>query len=148
MSHNRKFRRMMLVAAAMVAGSPTVALAMPMDYSPAAGAQPATSAASSASVDLRSPDARDAASGVTASVAGDDLRSPDTRDFAAGIDVGGVSVPQPAVHVVAVHHNDFSWGDAGIGAGGAITLMLLITGGVVLATHRRQRSTGPSPLAG
>jgi hypothetical protein len=47
---------------------------------------------------------------------------------------GGPSV------VLAPASNGFDWGDAGIGAGGALGLMLAATGGTLLLAHRRTQS--------
>ena len=79
-----------------------------------------------------------------------DLRSPDTRDVANGR--GPQFVQTPLVHIVATGSSahGFDWGDAGIGAGGAIALVLLALGSAMLVTHRRGEhlhSSGPSALA-
>jgi hypothetical protein len=80
--------------------------------------------------DLRSPDARDAASGPV-----QDLRTPDTRDLATRGPIQQRSIPAP--RIVAVSPGGFDWGDAGVGAGGALGLVLIVTGtGAVLARRR------------
>lgn len=80
-----------------------------------------------------------------------DLRSPDTRDVADGRGPQTFA-PPTVVRIVptGTGAHGFDWGDAGIGAGGAIALVLLAIGSVMLLTHRRPehlRSSGPSVLA-
>ncbi len=98
--------------------------------------------------DLRSPDTRDAAR--TSSLAGttstprQDLRSPDTRDDSEGRgthtapNVMIVKVPEPAPA-----DGSIDWGDAGIGAGGLLGLVLLAAGGSLAVVHRRQAHAMP-----
>lgn len=89
--------------------------------------------------DLRTPDARDAASvGQTPP----DLRSADARDAAAGR--GTFSAPQ--VTVIKVPQSTPSaggmdWGDAGIGAGAILALIALGVGGSIAVVRRRHAST-------
>lgn len=86
--------------------------------------------------DLRSPDTRDAAE--RALLVRSDLRSPDTRDAAERIDAA-----QPAVvQTIVSRPGDFDWGDAGIGAAGALGLVALAvavgalaSGGLVVRTR-------------
>jgi hypothetical protein len=103
-------------------------------------------------LDLRSPDARDAAR--TGSLAGttstprQDLRSPDTRDYAEGRgtfnapEVTIVKLAQPAP--APAGDGGIDWGDVGIGAGGALGLALLALGGTFAVVQRRQ---GARPMA-
>jgi hypothetical protein len=103
---------------------------------------PATALASN---DLRSPDARDPF--VAPATATPDLRSPDARDAAAGRSAAG----SPSVLVVTVpQHRSTSggmdWGDAGIGAGGAVAVLVL-TGGAALALQRRRHATSARTAA-
>jgi hypothetical protein len=82
--------------------------------------------------DLRNPDTRDVAK------AGQfDLRNPDTREMAeaggAAPEVTVVRVPQP----VPAADTGLDWGDAGIGAGGMLGLVLLAAAGILAAAHRR-----------
>jgi hypothetical protein len=84
--------------------------------------------------DLRSPDARDP---FTAPASATDLRAPDTRDAADGRSASG----SPSVLVVRLgQHRSASsgmdWGDAGIGAGGAL-VVLALAGGTVAVQRRR-----------
>lgn len=112
---------------------------------PAGQAQPAAMHASVAQAtagaqtkqDLRSPDARDAATPTRST---QDLRSPDAVDAAAGRgtfsapDVVVVKLeepqPQPAV-------DGLDWGDAGIGAGVLVALGLIALGGTLVVSQRR-----------
>jgi hypothetical protein len=90
--------------------------------------------------DLRSPDARDLSTPATQSA---DLRAPDTRDAAAGRS----AAQSPSVMVVklpAPSHpgGGLDWGDAGIGASGALIVLTLSAGGAVAVQRRRHvRST-------
>ena len=80
--------------------------------------------------DLRSPDARDAASGPV-----QDLRTPDTRDLATRGALPQRSIPAP--RIVEISPGGFDWGDAGVGAGGALGLVLLVTGTGAALVRRR-----------
>ncbi|MGZ4276192.1 MAG: hypothetical protein ACXVFN_07030 [Solirubrobacteraceae bacterium] len=66
-----------------------------------------------------------------------DLRSPDAQDAARGV--------SPRDTVVTVSHpsaNDgFHWGDAGAGAGGAAAILLMTGGGLMFLRHRRSSTT-------
>jgi hypothetical protein len=68
-----------------------------------------------------------------------DLRSPDARDTASGR--GTFTVPRVTVVKVAqpsqFTSGGFDWGDAGIGAGGVLALVLIAVGGSLVVTHRR-----------
>jgi hypothetical protein len=69
-----------------------------------------------------------------------DLRSPDARDAAASRTIGTIrpaTVQSPAGG--GSPSSGFDWGDAGIGAGGTVGLLLLGIGGTVLVGHRRPR---------
>jgi hypothetical protein len=77
---------------------------------------------------------------------GQDLRSPDSRDAAEGRgtfnspDVTVVRLPaQPAPAAEGV-----DWLDAGVGAGGAVVVILLSAGGAYAVAHRRR---GPGSRA-
>jgi hypothetical protein len=87
-----------------------------------------------AKVDLRSPDAVD---GITKpEPTGIDLRTPDAQ---VGVrDVTDVA-PVRGTRVVVVPQPGFEWGDAAIGAG-AILALVLAGGGLVL-TVRQRRTT-------
>jgi hypothetical protein len=91
--------------------------------------------AATAAQDLRSPDTRDAAQASTRVRPAQDLRSPDTRDVATG---GGVTQrPIPAPRIVQVTPGGFDWGDAGVGAGGTLGLVLIVTGTGATLIRRR-----------
>jgi hypothetical protein len=69
-------------------------------------------------------------------------RPADFRDQSPAAPKSHVAVQPVAVQppVQVVHVSDtggFDWGDAGIGAGGALAAVLLILGGVTLIGHRR-----------
>jgi hypothetical protein len=92
--------------------------------------------------DLRSADARDAAQAAEARQDQrlQDLRSADARDAAEGRG----TFKAPEVTVVKVTEaspasGGLDWGDAGIGAGGLLALILLGLGGALAVVHHRQR---------
>jgi hypothetical protein len=89
--------------------------------------------------DLRSPDSQDGHRSAPALV---DHRSPDTVDLASG----RVVVPEPVVSITS-KQTGFDWGDAGIGAGGALALVLLALGATMIATHRRRGVKPPRAVA-
>lgn len=98
--------------------------------------------AGAARVDLRSPDTRDAGAAIKTTSPKSlarDLRSPDARDWAAG-DLPGRSPDTIAITVV--RPGGFDWADAGIGAGAALGLVMLLGGASVLVRHAR---TEPRP---
>jgi hypothetical protein len=93
-----------------------------------------TPAGAFAGQDLRSPDARD----LSAPAATPDLRSPDAVDAADGRSASQA----PSVMVVRLpgpSHagRGMDWGDAGIGAGGALAVLALSAGGAVVVQRRR-----------
>jgi hypothetical protein len=80
--------------------------------------------------DLRSPDARDAATrGTTVQ---QDLRSPDARDAANPARPVVVTLP-------AAPDPGFAWDSAAIGALAGAGLLISVAGGGVLVTRRRPR---------
>jgi hypothetical protein len=97
----------------------------------------APAAAAQTSQDLRSPDARDAATQVQPAP---DLRSPDAQDAAEGR--GAWNTPQVTVLKISrpqvSSSSGFDWTDAGIGAGGALGLVLLAVGGTLVVAHGRR----------
>src|SRR5215210_8472204 len=104
---------------------------------PAAVARPA---------DFRSPDARDAA--IQQDQPPQDLRTPDARDQAAGRgtftapEVTVVKVAEPAP---AATGGGLDWGDAGLGAGGMLGLVLVGVASVLAVVHRRKGSRHGRP---
>jgi hypothetical protein len=100
-------------------------------------------AAAQAQQDLRSPDARDAAITGAARVpaAGQDLRSPDARDAATNPRSTTIRA-EPITRIVKITSDQFEWGDAAIGAAGALTLMLVLAGATVAWTRHRHAATG------
>jgi hypothetical protein len=112
------------------------------DYAPAETPSVVTAAAQP---DLRSPDARDAARAAQErqTQPRQDLRSPDASDAANGRgtfsapDVTVVKLTEPSPPSAGL-----DWGDAGIGAGGMLGVILLALGSTLAVTHRRQSGTG------
>jgi hypothetical protein len=81
--------------------------------------------------DWRSPDARDAGQ---PKVVIQDLRSPDARDVAD-------HRPVVAARVIDVSSGGFDWGDAAIGAGGTVGIVLVLAGAGLTVTRRRATRT-------
>ena len=77
-----------------------------------------------------------------------DRRSPDARDVADGRGAWNsppvtiVKVPQPAPS-----SGGLDWGDAGIGAGAVVGLMLLALGSALASVHRRHGGREPKRSA-
>jgi hypothetical protein len=109
--------------------------------------------AAAAQQDLRNPDRRATeialaqeqyygSFGDGAGKAAQDLRSPDARDYADGRgtssapDVTVVKVAEPSAPT-APAGGGLDWGDAGIGAGIALGVMLMGLAGVLGIVHRR-----------
>jgi hypothetical protein len=95
-------------------------------------------AAAAPPADLRSPDVRDVAARTTVPAPAADLRSPDARDAAAGRD----TTTAPTVMVVGVPHvvaagDGMDWTDAGIGAGGALALVVAALAAAFVLGRRR-----------
>jgi hypothetical protein len=59
-------------------------------------------------------------------------------------DVGTTTQPAPAQVVQVTPSGGFDWGDAGIGAAGAIGLTMLAMGGVGIARHRGRHAHRPT----
>jgi hypothetical protein len=105
----------------------------------------AASTASANTVDLRSRPGTSSLAGTT-SAPRQDLRSPDTRDYAEGR--GTFSAPEVTVVKVAEPAPPgagIDWGDAGIGAGSMLGLILLALGSGLAVVHRRQSAAAGQP---
>ena len=61
-------------------------------------------------------------------------------EVVSGGGYGQPTAPATVVRVVSAS-DGFDWGDAGIGAGGALALMTLLVGGTLGATNIRRRAT-------
>jgi hypothetical protein len=79
------------------------------------------------------------------SASSNDLRSPDA--IAAAADPRTRTYASPEV-VKLSSDSGFDWGDAGIGAGGALAVVALAGGGLVLVSRRRTTHPRVSPTAG
>jgi len=93
--------------------------------------------------DVRSPDAVSAGQKPTGPVV--DMRTPDAKDHGEGR--GTFSAPDVTVVKVVdpvPTSTGFDWGDAGIGAGGLLGLILLGLGGTAAVAHRKAT---PRPTA-
>ena len=89
--------------------------------------------------DLRSADARDSKPVVSqSSQVAQDYRSADTRDVAAGRGIPEVTVVKVA-QPTASPSSGLDWGDAGIGAGFLLGLILLGLGTTQVVMHRKHR---------
>jgi uncharacterized iron-regulated membrane protein len=96
-----------------------------------------------ASQDLRSPDARDAATigGARVPAASQDLRSPDARDAATNPQSTTVRA-EPPTRIVKITPDHFEWGDAAIGAAGMLALLLVLAGSTMAWTRHRHTAAG------
>jgi hypothetical protein len=98
----------------------------------------AASPAAAQEQDLRAPDTKDAAECGSITQCGQrspDLRTPDAIDAASP-----TTTPTPSrVRIVEVPSHGFEWGDAGIGAAGALAVIAL-GAGVGMAGAQRRRS--------
>jgi hypothetical protein len=77
---------------------------------------------------------------ATAPVTGHDVRTIDARDAADAPGGAVTRVTAPATPAPA-SSSDFEWGDAAIGAGSAIGLVLVLAGGVAVISRRRTPAT-------
>ena len=75
------------------------------------------------------------------SASSNDLRSPDA--IAAAADPRTRTYASPTV-VKLSSDSGFDWGDAGIGAGGALAVVALAGGGLLLVSRRRTSNSGVS----
>ena len=95
-------------------------------------------AASAADVDLRNPDSRSAAIASERADTYLDLRNPDSRGPAVEVETAVPETPSP-VEAQATS-SGFDWGDAGIGAGAVLGLLLIGISVVFTVSHRRNRA--------
>jgi hypothetical protein len=100
--------------------------------------------AASAQQDFSSPDARDARPISHPPIAAVDVRSPDAKDAAANASLRSYRAP---IVVEMRSSSGFDWGDAGIGAGGMLALVAIAAGGTFVVTRRRQGRADVSPAA-
>ena len=143
MNHHRLTRSTALGLVLAALAVPTAA-AMPVDpVSPSQTSGPAGTASPTPSQDLRNPDNVDPAASPW-----QDLRAPDVRDAAEGRGtftapaVTVVEAPEPAPAV----SDRIEWGDAGIGAGALLGLIVLSLGGTMaVARHRRGGAARSGP---
>jgi hypothetical protein len=134
--HSKKINRTTATALAVAVlagtiGVPAVSARMPADRVPTGGWPDMHASTAQALADahkrqdLRSADARDAAAG---------------RGTFSAPDVEVVTLPKSSVQPGA--SDGLDWTDAGIGAGGALTMVLLAAGGAIAVGHRRRAGTG------
>lgn len=126
---NRRFTRTATLALTLCAFAATPAAAAPQDHISSAN-PPVTADELGETQNLQSPDARDAAEG---------------RGTWNAPDVTVVRVAEPSTSPSA---DGLDWGDAGIGAGGLLGLILLGTGGALLVVHRRNGDRGQPATTG
>ena len=125
---NHRFARTATLALALCAIAATPAAAAPQDHIPGAN-PPETADELGETQNFQSPDTRDAAEG---------------RGTFNAPDVTVVRVAEPSTSP----SDGLDWGDAGIGAGGVLGLILLGTGGALLVVHRRHGDRGQPATAG
>jgi hypothetical protein len=132
--HHRRIAPAIALALALATAAPASAR---FDLNPAAGADsPSTSAHTNLCSEVCS------ASGYTAHNTGAALpHDPRSRAVAlAGAGHVSATTPRPTTVRVVTTKNDFDWGDAGIGAGGAIALMTLLGGAAFAMSSGRRRA--------
>jgi hypothetical protein len=123
MKHRRISRILMLSLTVAAVSAPTaMAVQHDLRYS-----MQTSSLAGTPGIDHRTPDAQDAAAGRAISTA-------------PKVTVVKVSQPTPS-------STGLDWGDAGIGAGAVLVLMLLTLGSGLAIGHRRQGARGPRTVA-
>lgn len=125
---NHRFARTATLALALCAIAATPAAAAPQDHVPGAN-PPETADELGETQNFQSPDTRDAAEG---------------RGTFNAPDVTVVRVAEPSTSP----SDGLDWGDAGIGAGGLLGLILLGTGGALLVVHRRNGASRQPATAG
>ena len=130
-----RFTRSASIALAVTALGASTAGAQPADFRTPDAIDAGTPVAQTMK-DLRTPDAVDAGTPAT-TAAGTDLRTPDAVDH--GLGRGTFSAPDVTVVKVVdpPPTTAFDWGDAGIGAGGLLGLILVGLGGTLVVSHRR-----------
>jgi hypothetical protein len=139
MSRTKKTGITILAVLATSAIAVPIAAARPIENTqptaaPVANTQP--------SVDLRSPDARDAALAATSvpNATTEPVVRPGLGTFRPGPASGLSAATAPVTRQEAAPDSPgFDWGDAGVGAVGALSLLGLSAGTVVLARRTRQR---------
>jgi hypothetical protein len=131
MRHHRLTRSAALGRALVALAAPTAA-AQPQDP-PSRDARDSTPAAQIA-LDLRTPDARDAAADRPVGHAIDEAQNRASHGTAAPTSSVDIVTPAPPVQST---DPSFDWGDAGIGAGILLTLILLGLGSTLAVVHRR-----------
>ena len=117
---------------ALAAATPSVAAARyAEDPPPATSRQQAPPA-----VDLRSPDARDAANLVVRT--GQNQAARVARELAArdALASSAITSPPSAKIITVFQPNGFDWGDAGIGGAAIFGLILVLFGTTLYLTHR------------
>ena len=135
-----RVRRAVTLALVVAGFSAPVAAAQSADHESQVAA--AVGAAHHAGQDLRMPDTVDAANAPSRktqpATPAQDFRMPDTRDLASGR--GTSSAPDVIVVSVreTVPESGIDWAGVGIGAGGAIGLVLVSLGGALLVARRRR----------
>ena len=130
-----RFTRSASIALAVTALGASTAGAQPADFRTPDAIDAGTPVAQTTK-DLRTPDAVEAGTPAT-TTAGTDLRTPDAVDH--GLGRGTFSTPDVTVVKVVdpPPTTGFDWGDAGIGAGGLLGLILVGLGGTLVVSHRR-----------
>ena len=109
---------------AVAAAIATTAVAVPSAF-----AQPADPVHTAAS---------DRALAAQGSPAGDDLRTPDAIEAGQSERIAAAPRPVKVVEAAQPSADGFDWGDAAVGAGGALGAVLLCAGGA-MGLMRRQR---------
>ena len=128
--HNHHISTAIALTLALAAAAPSAASARPFDpIPPAAASQPMA-------LPAVSPHSRDAANPAAHAVQAQAARV--ARELAARDAISGpaITTPPSAEIVTVFQPNGFDWGDAGIGAGTTLALILILFGSTLYLTHR------------
>ena len=74
-----------------------------------------------------------------------DFRNPDNRDNGVQTQQRGTTEAPPPPEIAKAPA--FDWGDAAIGAGSALGLVLIVLSGALAVVHRRSRRADDRPVA-
>jgi hypothetical protein len=138
MFRHRHASTALALALALAAAAPSAASARYATDPP-----PATSHTQAPpTVDLRSPDARDAADRAVRAIQAQGARA--AHELAARGSAVGSATPSSPPHVIitASQPNGFAWGDAGIGGAAMFGLILVLLGTTLYLSHRRTAQDG------
>jgi hypothetical protein len=129
--HHRHISIAIALALALAAAAPSAASARPFEpVQP-----PATSQTESPPVS--DPHSRDAANPAVRAIQAQGARVAHALAARDARTSGEIVNPTPPLTVTVFQPNGFDWGDAGIGAGATLALILILLGSTLYLTHRQ-----------